>query len=163
MTERTTCPGGHFAAMLTRAMDQFDLGIGELSKQLGISLQHARRLQAGEVLPRRLLWEKIAVATGVPVNELQVAIKRDRMSRNFGSKTGAHTADRSKRIRLFEPLINALDCEQIPAAYAMLENLTKEAKSKQPPAKSKRLSSTKGVSEDLLRQKKKEKKKAGAA
>ena len=44
------------------------------------------------------------------------------------------------RVRLresafFEPLINALDAEQLPAAYAMLESLVKAPKSKRAPAK----------------------------
>jgi PAS domain-containing protein len=49
----------------------------ELSKQLGISYEHARRLQAGETLPSQLLVEKTAATVGVSVEQLQLAVQRD--------------------------------------------------------------------------------------
>ncbi len=69
----------HFATMLTGSMDQLDISIRELSKQVGISCEHARRLQEGKALPSRLVLEKIATAVGLPSEELQDAVQRDRM------------------------------------------------------------------------------------
>ena len=77
MTEAAASRRGHFATMLSGAMDQLDISIRELSKQLGISYEHARRLRAGEVLPSKLLVEKTAAAVGVPVEQLQLAVQRD--------------------------------------------------------------------------------------
>ena len=74
-----TAVSRHFATMLSGAMDQLDISIRELSKQVGISCEHARRLQAGKDLPSRLLVEKIATAVGLPSEELQNAVRRDRM------------------------------------------------------------------------------------
>ncbi len=68
---------GQFATMLSGAMDQLDISIRELSKQLGISCEHARRLQAGEIPPSPLLVEKIAATVGVSVEQLQLAVQRD--------------------------------------------------------------------------------------
>jgi hypothetical protein len=163
MRETTASPRSHFAAMLSGAMDELDLSIREVSKQLGISCEHARRLQAGEALPSRLLVEKTAVVTGVPVEELQLAVQRDRMRKKFGGQMIAETSGTSKRISLFEPLINALDTEQLPAAYAMLESLVKAAKSKRPLSKPSAVRPAKQVLEHMLPPRKKEKKKVGVA
>ena len=91
----STSPRGHFAAMLSSAMDELDLSIKELSKQLSISGEHARRLLAGEAVPNRLSVEKTAVATGVPVEDLQLAVERDRMSKKFGRQTMAEASETS--------------------------------------------------------------------
>jgi transcriptional regulator with XRE-family HTH domain len=163
MRDTTAGPHGHFAAMLSSAMDELDLSIRELSKQLGISPEHARRLQAGEALPSRLLVEKTAVATGVPGEELQLAVQRDRMSKKLGAQMIAETSGISKRVSLFEPLINALDTEQLPAAYAMLERLVKTAKSKRPPAKQRVVRPVKEAPKHVLPRQKKAKKKAVVA
>jgi transcriptional regulator with XRE-family HTH domain len=108
--------------MLSAAMDQLDVSSAELSRQLGISYEHTRRLCAGETLPSRLLLQKIVVATGVPADELQLALQRDRVRQRFCSQGMAETASTSGRISLFEPLINALDANQMPAAYAILDS-----------------------------------------
>lgn len=79
MTQTAVGLRRHFATMLTGSMDQLDISIRELSKQVGISCEHARRLQAGKDLPSRLLVEKIATAVGLPSEELQNAVRRDRM------------------------------------------------------------------------------------
>jgi hypothetical protein len=79
MTRTAVGLRGHFATMLTGAMDQLDISIRELSKQVGISCEHARRLQAGKDLPSRLLVEKIATAVGLISEELPNAVQRDRM------------------------------------------------------------------------------------
>jgi len=79
MTQTAVGLRHHFATMLSGAMDQLDISIRELSKQVGISCEHARRLQAGKDLPSRLLVEKIATAVGLPSEELQNAVQRDRM------------------------------------------------------------------------------------
>lgn len=79
MTQTAVGLRRHFATMLSGAMDQLDISIRELSKQVGISCEHARRLQAGKDLPSRLLVEKIATAVGLPSEELQNAVRRDRM------------------------------------------------------------------------------------
>lgn len=79
MTRTAASPRGHFAAMLSGAMDQLDITIRELSKQVGISCEHARRLQDGKALPSRLVLEKTATAVGLPSEELQDAVQRDRM------------------------------------------------------------------------------------
>ena len=77
MTEAAASRRDHFATMLSGAMDQLDISIRELSKQLGISYGHARRLQAGEILPSQLLVEKTAATVGVSVEQLQLAVQRD--------------------------------------------------------------------------------------
>lgn len=156
MSRRTSIPRGHFAAMLSAAMDELDLSSVELSKQLHISSEHARRLCTGETLPSRLLVEKTAVAAGMPVQELQLAVQRDRMRKNSGSQTGA---GRRSRISLFEPLINALDPAQLPAAYAVLERLVK---SNEPMGKPGALRPRKEGLEHRLREDKKQKKKVCA-
>ncbi|MGB2664586.1 MAG: hypothetical protein WAK48_11310 [Candidatus Acidiferrum sp.] len=79
MTETAAGLSGHFATILNGTMDQLDVSIRELSKQVGIWCEHARRLQAGKVLPGELLVEKIAIAVGVSLEELQVAVQRNRM------------------------------------------------------------------------------------
>jgi transcriptional regulator with XRE-family HTH domain len=79
MTQAAVGLRRHFATMLSGAMDQLDITIRELSKQVGISCEHARRLQAGKDLPSRLLVEKIATAVGQPSEELQNAVQRDSM------------------------------------------------------------------------------------
>jgi phage antirepressor YoqD-like protein len=43
MTKTAAKPRVHFATMLSSAMDQLDISIRELSKQLGISYEDARR------------------------------------------------------------------------------------------------------------------------
>jgi hypothetical protein len=43
MTKTAAKPRCHFATMLSSAMDQLDISIRELSKQLGISYEDARR------------------------------------------------------------------------------------------------------------------------
>ena len=68
-----------FAAIFNAGIQQLDITTRELSKQLGISYEHARRLQAGEVLPTRLLVEKSAKVVGIPVEQLQLAAERDRI------------------------------------------------------------------------------------
>lgn len=138
MKEKMVRPCGHFAAMLSSAMDELDLSIGELSRQVGISQKHARRLQKGKALPDRLLLEKTSVATGVPLEELQVAVQRDRTRKKSSSQVVAESPGTSKRIGLFEPLINALRPDQMPTAYAMLERLAKKATLKQRPGQAKR-------------------------
>lgn len=60
-------------------MDQLDISLPELSKQVGISCEHARKLQAGKALPNELLVEKLATAVGVSLEELRGAVQRDRM------------------------------------------------------------------------------------
>ncbi len=77
---------GHFATMLRAAMDELDISIRELSKQVGISCQHARELQGGKALPSKLLVEKIATAVGLPSEELQNAEQRDRMHKKCGAQ-----------------------------------------------------------------------------
>jgi transcriptional regulator with XRE-family HTH domain len=89
MTERAASRRGHFATMLSGAMDQLDISIRELSKQLGISYENARRLQAGEVLPSKLLVEKTAAAVGVPVEQLQLAVQRDALKKRAKKKASA--------------------------------------------------------------------------
>jgi transcriptional regulator with XRE-family HTH domain len=79
MTQTAASLRGHFATMLSGAMEQLDISIRELSKQVGISCEHARRLQAGKDLPSRLLVEKIATAVGLPSEGLQNAVQRDRI------------------------------------------------------------------------------------
>jgi transcriptional regulator with XRE-family HTH domain len=79
MTQTAVGLRRHFATMLSGAMDQLDITIRELSKQVGISCQHARRLQDGKALPSRLVLEKIATAVGLPSEELQDAVQRDSM------------------------------------------------------------------------------------
>ena len=101
MTETTASPRGHFAAMLSSAMDQLDLSIGELSKQLGISCEHAQRFHDGEALLSRLLLDKTAVAVGVPVEELQLAVQLDKMRKKFGAQMIAETSGTSKRSQPF--------------------------------------------------------------
>jgi len=86
MTERAAGPRGHFATMLSGAMDQLDISIRELSKQVGISCEHARELQAGKTLPSKLLVGKIATAVGLPSEELQNAVQRDRMHKKCGTQ-----------------------------------------------------------------------------
>jgi transcriptional regulator with XRE-family HTH domain len=129
MKETAASARGHFATMLSGAMDQLDISIRELSKQLGIPYEHARRLRAGEVLPSELLMEKTAAAVGVPVEQLQRAAQRDRILTKYGIFI-AETKGASQRVRLLEPLINALDAKQVPTAYAMLKGLVKAAKVK---------------------------------
>jgi hypothetical protein len=130
MTEVVSSSRGHFATMLSGAMDQLDISIRELSKQLEISYEHARRLQAGEILPSKLLVEKTAAVVGVPVEQLQRAAQRDRMLTKYGIQLNAETTGTCQRIKLFEPLISALDAKQVPAAFAMLEGLVTTARAK---------------------------------
>jgi len=130
MTKTAAKPRCHFATMLSSAMDQLDISIRELSKQLGISYEHARRLQTGEAVPSKLLVEKTAAAVGVPVERLQLAAQRDRMLTKDSIQLIAETTSRSQRVNLFEPLINALDAKQVPAAYAMLKGLVRAVKAK---------------------------------
>jgi len=144
-------------------MDQLDLSIRELSKQLGISRDHARRLQAGEALPSRLLVQKTAVALGVPLEELQLAVQRDRIRKTFVTRTIAEASGRSGRVSLFKPLINALDTEQVPAAYAMLESLAKTAKSKRSLAKRSAVRPEKEALKHMLPAQKKTKKRVSGA
>jgi transcriptional regulator with XRE-family HTH domain len=144
-------------------MDEVDLSIRELSKQLGISCEHARRLQAGEAAPTRLLVEKTAVATGVPVEKLQLAAQRDRMRRKFDAQLIAEASGTCKRVSLFEPLINALATEQLPAAYALLESLVKTAKSKRPLAKPSAVRPVRESLEHMPQPQKRGRKKVGAA
>lgn len=77
---------GHFATMFCAAIDELDISIRELSKQVGISCQHARELEAGKALPSKLLVEKIATAVGLPSEELQDAVQRDRMHKKCGTQ-----------------------------------------------------------------------------
>ncbi len=86
MTERAAALRGHFATMLRAAMDELDISIRELSKQVGISCEHARELQAGKTLPSKLLVEKIATAVGLPSEELQNAVQRDWMRKKCGTQ-----------------------------------------------------------------------------
>ena len=79
MTQTAASTRGHFATMLSGAMDQLDSSIWELSKQVSISCEHARRLQDGKARPSRLSLEKIATAVGLPSEELRNAVQRDRM------------------------------------------------------------------------------------
>jgi hypothetical protein len=88
------------------------------------------REDSGEALPSKLLVEKTAAAVGVPVERLQLAAQRDRMLTKDSIQLIAETTVRSQRVNLFEPLINALAAEQVPAAYAMLKGLVKAAKAK---------------------------------
>jgi ribosome-binding protein aMBF1 (putative translation factor) len=79
MTEIAAGRSGHFATIVNSAMDRLDKSIQELSKQVGISCEHARKLQAGKALPDELLVEKIATAVGVYLEQLRGAAQRDRM------------------------------------------------------------------------------------
>jgi hypothetical protein len=88
------------------------------------------REDSGEALPSKLLVKKTAAAVGVPVERLQLAAQRDRMLTKDSIQLIAETTVRSQRVNLFEPLINALAAEQVPAAYAMLKGLVKAAKAK---------------------------------
>lgn len=138
-------------------MDELDLSTRELSKQLGVSSDHARRLQEGQTLPSQLLVEKTAVATGISVQELQLAVQRDRICKSVGSRVGAANF---RKISLFEPLIDALDPDQIPAAYAMLEKMVN---SKRPIAKSGTIRPRKEALDHRLPPDKKQKKKVSSA
>ena len=163
MTQTTASPHGHFAEIVSGAMDELDISTRELSKQLGISFEHARRLQAGEALPSRLLVEKTAVVTGVPMEDLQLAVQRDRMRKKPDGQLIAQASGTSKRVSLFEPLINALRTEQLATAYAMLESLVKTAKSKRPLAKPSAVRPVRESLEYMPQPQKRGKKKVGAA
>jgi len=121
----------HFATLLSGHMAQQSLNIRELSKKLGISYEHARRLQTGEALPSPLLVEKMDSAIGLPQAEGQLAAQKDRMLKKYGEQLVAGRTGVSERVTLFEPLINALAADQIPAAYAMLKGLVNAAQSTQ--------------------------------
>ena len=68
-----------FAAIFNAGIQQLDITTRELSKHLGIFYEHARRLQAGEVLPSGLLVEKSDKLVAIPVEPLQLAAERDRL------------------------------------------------------------------------------------
>jgi transcriptional regulator with XRE-family HTH domain len=121
----------HFATLLSRHMAQQSLSIRELSKRLGISYEHARRLQTGEALPSPLLVEKMDSAIRLPHEEGQLAAQKDRMLKKYGEQLVAGRTGVSERVTLFEPLINALAPDQIPPAYAMLKGLVNAARSTQ--------------------------------
>ena len=120
----------HFAEILNAGMQQLDITIRELSKQLRISHEHARRLQAGEVLPSRLLVEKSAKVVGIPVEQLQLAVERDRILKKYGK----HLLDKStatpERFTLFRPLLESLAPDQVATAYAKLLGLLHPATAK---------------------------------
>jgi ribosome-binding protein aMBF1 (putative translation factor) len=86
MTETAASVRGHFATMLSGAMDELDISSRELSKQVGISCEHVQELQAGKALPSELLVEKIATAVGLPLEGLQNAVQRDRLHKTSGTQ-----------------------------------------------------------------------------
>ncbi len=86
MTETAAGLRGHFATVLSGAMDELDISIRELSKQVGISCEHARELQDGKALPNKLLVEKLATAVGLPLEELQNAVQRDRLHKKCATQ-----------------------------------------------------------------------------
>ncbi|MGB2626109.1 MAG: hypothetical protein WAK20_04935 [Candidatus Acidiferrum sp.] len=78
MEKKTMRGAGYFATILNAGMQQLDITIRELSKQLRISHEHAWKLQTGESLPSSLLVERAAQVVGVPVEKLQFAVDHDR-------------------------------------------------------------------------------------
>ena len=75
---------GHFATILNAGMQQLDITLRELGRQLGISHEHAWKLQTGEALPSRLLVEKTANVVGNSVEKLQTAVEHDKMMEKSG-------------------------------------------------------------------------------
>jgi transcriptional regulator with XRE-family HTH domain len=122
---------GHFATMLSTAMSQRGLTTRELSNQLGISYEHARRLQSNEALPSKLLAEKIAGTVGLDADAAWQAAQRDKVQRKFGTQLLAETTGTSDRMENFRPLIDSLLPEQVPHALAMLSGLVAAAMVKQ--------------------------------
>ena len=118
---------GHFATLLSSHAAKLGLSTRDLEKALGISYEHSRRLQAGESLPSPLLVEKMAAAIGLPQAEANLAAQRDRMLRKYGAKLVAENSGISERAALFEPLINALDVEDVRPALSMLRGLVDAA------------------------------------
>jgi transcriptional regulator with XRE-family HTH domain len=84
---------GYFATILNAGMQQFDITLRELGKQLGISHEHAWKLQTGGSLPSRLLVEKVAQVVAVSVEKLQFAVDRDR---NTGKSSKATNISKTK-------------------------------------------------------------------
>jgi transcriptional regulator with XRE-family HTH domain len=123
----TRAQHGHFATQVSSALKRHGVSIVELGKKLGISYEHARKITGGIALPSRLLVEKTAQVLGIPAEQLEHAVERDRLSKNYSAKFVAEVTGLSKRLALFEPLIESLSEEQVPAAYAMLEGLAKAA------------------------------------
>ena len=120
----------HFAEILNAGMQQLDITLRELSKQLRISYEHARRLQAGEVLPSRLLVEKSAKVVGIPVEQLQLALERDRILKKCGKHLLDKTTAPPERFTLFRPLLESLAPDQVVTAYAKLLGLLHPPKPK---------------------------------
>jgi transcriptional regulator with XRE-family HTH domain len=120
----------HFAEILNAEMQQLDITIRELSKQLRISCEHARRLQAGEVLPSRLLLEKSAKVVGIPVEQLQLAVERDKILKKYGRHLLDKTRATPERFTLFRPLLESLAPDQVVTAYAKVLGLLHPVKAK---------------------------------
>lgn len=120
----------HFAAILSAGMQQLNITVRELSKQLRISCEHARRLQAGEVLPSRLLVEEAAKVVGITVEQLQLAVESDRRLEKYGKRLLDKTTAAPERLTLFRPLLESLDAAQVVSAYTMLLGLLRPAKAK---------------------------------
>jgi transcriptional regulator with XRE-family HTH domain len=114
---------GHFATMLSGHTAKRGMSTRDVEKVLGISYEHARRLQAGESLPSPLLIEKMANTIGLPQAEANLAAQRDRMLRKYGAQLLAENSGISERAALFEPLINALDPDDVRPALSMLRGL----------------------------------------
>ena len=88
----------HFATILNAGMQQLDITLRELGKQLGISHEHAWKLRTGGALPSRLLVEKTAKVVGVSVEKLQLAVEHDRLLEHADK-----AIDNSKMKRLPHP------------------------------------------------------------
>lgn len=121
---------GNFAEVLNAGMQELDITFRELSKQLHISYEHARRLQTGEVLPSSLQVEESAKVVGIPVEQLQLAVEHDQPGKTAGKQQPEKTLATAKRVRLFWPLLESLAPGQVLTAYAMLQGLVKPAKAK---------------------------------
>jgi transcriptional regulator with XRE-family HTH domain len=81
MKNNSVVEHGYFATILNAGMQQLDINLRELGIQLGISHEHAWKLQTGESLPSRLLVEKAAQVVGISVEKLELAVERDRLTK----------------------------------------------------------------------------------
>lgn len=130
MPETTITPAGHFSQMLSTAMSQKGLSTKQLSEQLEISYEHARRLQNNEALPSRHLAKEVARYFSLDFDAVWQAAQRDKIQRKFGTHLLAESTGTTDRVENFAPLINSLLPEQVPHAMAMLSGLVAAARMK---------------------------------
>src|SRR5438874_506160 len=77
-------PPTRTAERMSQRMEELNLSIGDLAKQVGATYEHVRSLVRGNSVPSRLMVESLAKALRMDKAELERFATADRISAKYG-------------------------------------------------------------------------------